>query len=41
MVQPLAVTDYIDSLAVAEQEFGIYRNNDPALFTEWVKTYPS
>ena len=35
MVQLLAVTDYIDSLAIAEQEFGIHRNNDPAFFTEW------
>ena len=40
MVQPLAVTDYIDSLAIAEQEFGIYRNNDPAFFIEWCQNLP-
>lgn len=35
MVQILAVTDYINSLAEAEAQFGLARNDDPLFFQEW------
>jgi hypothetical protein len=35
MVQLLAITDYIDSLAEAEARFGLSRNDEPSFFTEW------
>ncbi|MCU0543636.1 MAG: type I restriction enzyme HsdR N-terminal domain-containing protein [Oscillatoriaceae cyanobacterium Prado104] len=35
MVQVLAITDYIDSLAEAETRFGLSRNDEPSFFTEW------
>jgi hypothetical protein len=41
MVQLLAVTDYIDSLAQAEAQFGISRNDDPAFFPEWTVDLPA
>ena len=40
MVQVLAVTDYIDSLAEAEAQFGLSRNDDPLFFTEWSRNLP-
>jgi hypothetical protein len=40
MVQTLAITDYIDSLAEAETRFGLSRNDDPAFFTEWLDDLP-
>ncbi len=40
MVQVLAVTDYIDSLAEAEAQFGLSRNDDPDFFTEWLTARP-
>lgn len=40
MVQVLAVTDYIDSLAKAEAQFGLSRNDDPAFFSEWSSNLP-
>jgi hypothetical protein len=40
VVQVLAVTDYIDSLAEAEAQFGSSRNDDPLFFTEWVRDLP-
>jgi len=36
MSQTLAITDYIDSLATAEAEFGLSRNDDPGFFPEWL-----
>lgn len=41
MVQLLAVTDYIDSLATAEAQFGLVRNGDPAFFAEWTTDLPA
>ncbi len=40
MVQVLAVTDYIDSLVEAEDQFGLTRNDDPLFFTEWSSDLP-
>jgi hypothetical protein len=40
MAQLLAVTDYIDSLAQAETQFGLSRNQDPAFFPEWTSDLP-
>ncbi len=40
MVQVLAITDYIDSLAEAETRFGISRNDEPSFFTEWSSDLP-
>ncbi len=40
MVQVLAVTDYIDSLAAAEAQFGLSLNDDPLFFTEWLRDLP-
>ncbi len=34
-MQTLAITDYIDSLAEAEAQFGLSRNDDPSFFPEW------
>ncbi len=36
MVQTLAITDHITSLAEAEERLGISLNRDPEFFTEWV-----
>jgi hypothetical protein len=40
MVQPLAVTDSIDSLAEAEAQFGLSRNDNPLFFDEWSGDLP-
>jgi hypothetical protein len=40
MVQALVVTDYIDSLAEAEVQFGLSKNDDPLFFTEWLSNLP-
>jgi hypothetical protein len=40
MVQVLAVTDYINSLAEAEAQFGLSRNDDAAFFSEWSSNLP-
>ncbi len=40
MVQVLAITDYIDSLAEAEIRFGLSRNDEPSFFTEWSSDLP-
>jgi predicted type IV restriction endonuclease len=40
VVQVLAVTDYIDSLAEAESQLGVSRNNDPLFFSEWSSYLP-
>jgi hypothetical protein len=40
MVQVLAITDYIDSLAEAETKFGLSRNDEPSFFTEWSSNLP-
>lgn len=40
MIQTLGITDYINSLAEAETQFGRSRNDDPRFFTEWVDTCP-
>jgi hypothetical protein len=40
VVQVLAVTDYIDSLAEAEAQFGLSKNDDPLFFTEWLSNLP-
>ncbi|MDF5726517.1 MAG: type I restriction endonuclease subunit R [Rhizonema sp. PD38] len=40
MVQLLAITDYIDSLAEAETRFGLSRNDEPSFFTEWSSDLP-
>jgi hypothetical protein len=40
VVQLLAVTDYIDSLAEAELQFDLSRNDDPLFFTEWSRDLP-
>lgn len=41
MTQVLAITDYIDSLAEAEAQFGLSKNNDPLFFTEWSNNLPA
>lgn len=40
MVQTLAVTDYIDSLAEAESQFGLVRTENPLFFSEWSSELP-
>jgi hypothetical protein len=40
VVQVLAITDYIDSLAEAEAQFGLSRNDDPLFFSEWTRDLP-
>jgi hypothetical protein len=40
MVQTLAVTDYITSLAEAEALFGITMSRDPDFFSEWAAEHP-
>jgi hypothetical protein len=40
MVQLLAITDYIDSLAEAETRFGLSHNDEPSFFTEWSSNLP-
>jgi hypothetical protein len=40
VVQVLAVTDYIDSLAEVETQFKLSRNNDPLFFTEYSRDLP-
>jgi hypothetical protein len=40
MVELLAITDYIDSLAEAEARFNLSHNDDPAFFTEWLSDLP-
>jgi hypothetical protein len=41
VVQVLAVTDYIDSLAEAEAQFGLSQTDDPLFFTEWLNPLPA
>lgn len=41
MTQVLPITDYIDSLAEAEAQFGLSKNNDPLFFTEWSNNLPA
>jgi hypothetical protein len=41
VTQVLAITDYIDSLAEAEAQFGLSKNNDPLFFTEWSNNLPA
>lgn len=43
MTQVLAITDYdyIDSLAEAEAQFNIARNDNPLFFTEWSNNLPA
>jgi hypothetical protein len=41
VVQALAVTDYLDSLAEAEAQFGLSRNDDPLFFNEWSGDLPA
>jgi hypothetical protein len=40
VVQTLAVTDYIDSLAEAETQFGIVGTDNPLFFPEWSSDLP-
>lgn len=40
MVQTLAVTDYINSLAKAEAQFGLSYIDDPLFFPEWSSDLP-
>jgi hypothetical protein len=40
VVQTLAVTDYIDSLAEAETQFGLSYSDDPLFFPEWSSDLP-
>jgi hypothetical protein len=40
MVEVLAITDYIDSLAEAESRLKISRNDQPSFFTEWTIDLP-
>lgn len=40
MVQVLAITEYIDSLAEAETRFGLSCNDEPSFFTEWSSDLP-
>jgi hypothetical protein len=37
VVQTLAVTDHIDSLAEAETQFGLVRTDNPLFFPEWTR----
>jgi hypothetical protein len=39
MVQTLAVTDYITSLAEAEALLGISASNDPDFFDKWTTVF--
>jgi hypothetical protein len=41
VTQVLPITDYIDSLAEAEAQFGLSKNNDPLFFTEWSNNLPA
>jgi hypothetical protein len=41
MAQILAITDYIDSLAEAEAQFGLSYQDDPAFFREWTTDLPT
>lgn len=41
MPQTLAITEYIDSLAIAESEFELSATADPAFFTEWSTDLPT
>ncbi len=41
MVQTLAITEYIDSLAKVEAQFGLSRNDDPLFFSEWQTDLPA
>jgi hypothetical protein len=40
VVQTLAVTDHIDSLAEAEIQFGLVRTDNPLFFPEWSSDLP-
>jgi hypothetical protein len=40
VVQTLAVTDHIDSLAEAETQFGLVRSDNPLFFPEWSSNLP-
>jgi hypothetical protein len=40
VVQTLAVTDHIDSLAEAETQFGLARTDNPLFFPEWSSHLP-
>jgi hypothetical protein len=40
MVEVLAITDYIDSLAEVESQFGLTHSDDPVFFTEWCSHLP-
>jgi hypothetical protein len=40
VVQTLAVTDHIDSLAEAETQFGLVRTDNPLFFPEWSSGLP-
>lgn len=40
MIQALAITDYINSLAEAESRFGLAHTDDPGFFTEWSSHLP-
>lgn len=40
MVQLLAVTDHIRSLAEAEQVYGIFEQSNPTFFSEWTDSLP-
>jgi hypothetical protein len=40
VVQTLAVTDYIDSLAEAETQFGLVHTDNPLFFPEWSSSSP-
>jgi hypothetical protein len=40
VVQTLAVTDHIDSLAEAETQFGLARTDNPLFFPEWSSDLP-
>ena len=41
MAQILAITEYIDSLAEAETQFGLSYSSDPDFFTEWTTDLPN
>jgi hypothetical protein len=40
VVQTLAVTDHIDSLAEAETQFGLVHTDNPLFFSEWSSNLP-
>jgi hypothetical protein len=40
MVQTFAITEYIDSLAKAEETFGLLQSADPTFFAEWSGQLP-